>query len=222
MKIYGIIFDMDGVILDSEKLYVRFWKEAGRFFGYPWEEKHSLAIRSLARPFAIARLKGFFGEGFDYDLVRNKRIELMDAYVSKYGIEPKPTAERALRALRERGFKIALATATVEDKAKKYLSRVDLLKYFDEVVSAHMVKKGKPEPDIYLCACERLGLKPESCLAVEDSPNGIQSAYGAGCVPIIVPDMDEPDENTKKLVYRVLKSLDEIEKLTEEINNGTD
>ncbi len=222
MKILGVIFDMDGVILDSEKLYVRFWKQAGRECGFPWEERHSLAIRSLARPYAIERLKGFFGESFDYDKVRNRRIELMNAYISEHGIETKPEAEQTLKTLKSRGFKIALATATMEDKARAYLERAGVLRYFDEVVSAHMVGHGKPEPDIYLYACEKLSLKPENCIAVEDSPNGIISAYKAGCVPVMIPDMDEPDEDTIKIVYKVLRSLNELIKLTKEMNNGTD
>ena len=82
MKIRGVISDMDGVILDSEKLYVRFWCEAGNFYGYPMQPEHALGIRSMARPYAIEKLQGWFGESFDYDLVRNKRVELMDAYVN--------------------------------------------------------------------------------------------------------------------------------------------
>ena len=99
MKIKGVISDMDGVILDSEKLYVRFWCEAGQFYGFPFERKHALGIRSMARPFAIERLQGWFGDSFDYDTVRNKRIELMNAYVEKHGIEAKPDAEKLLSYL---------------------------------------------------------------------------------------------------------------------------
>ena len=96
---------MDGVLLDSEKYYVRFWSEAGKACGYPFENKHALAIRSMARPYAIERLKGFFGESFDYDMVRNKRIELMDEYVNENGIELKPYAEYILNYLKEKGYK---------------------------------------------------------------------------------------------------------------------
>lgn len=210
MKIKAVIFDMDGVILDSEKLYVRFWCEAGRACGYPFEVKHALAIRSLARPFAIQRLQGFFGEGFDYDEVRNKRIEIMEDYVEQNGIDLKPYAEYTLKELKKRGYKIALATATPPERAQRYLTRSGLYDYFDKIICSAMVKLGKPEPDIYLKACEEVGFLPEECIAVEDSPNGIQSAYRAGCRAVMVPDLDEADDATREMTYAVVKDLKEL------------
>ena len=213
--IKGILSDMDGVILDSEKIYVRFWCEAGQFYGFPFERRHALGIRSMARPFAIQRLQGWFGEGFDYDKVRNKRVELMDAYVAEHGIEPKPDAARLLSYLKENGYRVALATATPKDRAEEYLRRVDLLRYFDEVVSARMVKNGKPAPDIYLYAAERLGLKPEECIALEDSPNGVRSAHSAGCRTVMVPDLDAPSEEIKPLLYDVADGLWDVVRVLE-------
>ena len=164
--IKGVISDMDGVMLDSEKLYVRFWCEAARSFGYPMEKKHALGIRSLSRVFAIEKLQGWFGKEFDYDAVRNKRIELMDNYVAENGIEAKSGAKELLVWLKQNGYKTALATATPVDRASLYLYQVGLLEYFDVICSAREVKRGKPEPDIYLLAAKRLGLAPEECLAI--------------------------------------------------------
>ena len=217
MKIKGVISDMDGVILDSEKLYVRFWCEAGQFYGFPFERKHALGIRSMARPFAIERLQGWFGDSFDYDTVRNKRIELMNAYVEKHGIEAKPDAEKLLSYLKEKGIAVALATATPKDRAEEYLRRVGLLQYFDEVVSARMVKNGKPAPDIYLFAAEKLGLKPEECMALEDSQNGIRSAHEAGCKTVMVPDLDGPTGEIMPLLYDVADGLWDVVRI---LNRG--
>ena len=80
------------------------------------------------------------------------------------------------------------------------------------MISCSMVENGKPDPDVYLYACDRLGLAPERCLALEDSPNGVLSAHRAGIPVIMVPDLTEPDEETKKLVYAVAKDLKEVEK----------
>lgn len=208
--IKGVISDMDGVILDSEKLYVRFWCEAANFYGFPMNREHALSIRSMARPFAIEKLQGYFGAEFDYDSVREKRIELMDAYVSQHGIEAKKGAQKLLGFLKENGYKVALATATPAQRAEEYLRRVDLLKYFDYVASARMVKNGKPKPDIYLFAAEKLGLKPEECLALEDSVNGVRSAAAAGCKTVLVPDLDNPEEQLKPLLYGTADGQEDV------------
>ena len=217
MKIKGVIFDMDGVILDSEKLYVRFWCEAGRFYGFPMEEKHALSIRSMARPLASEKLRGIFGSSFDYDVVRSKRVELMDKYVEENGIELKDGAEDLLVYLKENGYRIALATATPPDRAEKYLRAHDLYKYFDVTVSASMVSLGKPAPDIYLLAAEMLGLSAQSCLALEDSPNGIRSASSAGCVTVMVPDLDLPNDDILTLLHSVANGLCDVKRILREI-----
>lgn len=210
MKIKGVISDMDGVILDTEKLYVRFWCEAANFYGYPMERSHALSIRSMARPLAIERLKSYFGEDFDYYAVHSKRIELMDKYIEENGIEAKAGAETLLSYLKENGYRVALATATGFERTKKYLGQLGLYKYFDEIVCAAMVEHGKPEPDIYLYAAEKLGLKPQECLALEDSQNGIKSASSAGCKTVMVPDLDEPADEIKPLLYDVADGLVDV------------
>ena len=159
--IKGVISDMDGVMLDSEKLYVRFWCEAAQSHGYPMKKEHALGIRSMARPFAIQKLQGWFGEGFDYDKVRDTRVKIMDEYISAHGIEAKRGAKALLQWLKANNIKTALATATAVDRATLYLDKVGLLEYFDVIASARMVKRGKPEPDIYLYAAGQLGLNPK-------------------------------------------------------------
>ena len=213
----GVISDMDGVILDSEKLYVRFWCEAGNFYGYPMNESHALSIRSMARKYAIEKLQGYFGKDFDYDAVRNKRVELMDKYVEQNGIDAKPGAEVLLRYLKENGVKTALATATPVERAKKYLEMVGLLKFFDEVCSARMVKNGKPAPDIYIYAAEKINLPPNKCVALEDSPNGVRSAYAAGCKTVMVPDMDLPSEEIKPMLFDVADGLEDVIRIIKNI-----
>lgn len=213
MEIKGVISDMDGVILDTEKLYVRFWCEAANFYGYPMEKWHALSIRSMARPFAIEKLKGYLGEDFDYYAVHDKRIELMDKYIEENGIEAKTGAEKLLSYLKENGYKVALATATGVERTQKYLKQLGLYEYFDEIVCASMVEHGKPEPDIYLYAAEKIGLKPQECLALEDSQNGIKSASSAGCKTVMVPDLDVPADEIKPLLYGIADCLEDVIKI---------
>ena len=210
MKIKGVISDMDGVILDTEKLYVRFWCEAANFYGYPMERRHALSIRSMARPFAIEKLKGYFGEDFDYYAVHDKRIELMDKYIEKNGIEAKKGAKALLSYLKDNGYRVALATATGIERTEKYLKQQELYEFFDEIVCASMVEHGKPEPDIYVYAAEKIGLKPQECIALEDSQNGIKSASSAGCKTVMVPDLDEPADEIKPLLYDVADGLEDV------------
>lgn len=219
--IKGLISDMDGVILDSEKLYVRFWCEAGQLCGYPFERRHALGIRSMARPYAIERLQGWFGADFDYDKVRDKRVELMDAYVAAHGIEAKPGARELLSYLKENDYRVALATATAKPLAERYLERLDLLKYFDVIASARMVALGKPAPDIYIYAAEQLGLQPSECIALEDSPNGIRSAHAAGCRTVMVPDLDAPTGEVKPLLYAVADGLGDVIRLLQKEKRPT-
>lgn len=211
--IKGVISDMDGVMLDSEKLYVRFWCEAAQSLGFPMKKEHALGIRSLARVFAVKKLQGWFGTEFDYDSVRNKRIELMDKYVAENGIEAKSGAKELLIWLKQNGYKTALATATPVDRASLYIKQVGLLELFDVICSAREVKRGKPEPDIYLLAAKRLGLAPGECMALEDSQNGVRSAFAAGCKTVLVPDLDNPENELKGCLYAVADNLPAVKKL---------
>lgn len=220
MKIKGVISDMDGVILDTEKLYIRFWCEAANFYGYPMQTSHALSIRSMARPLAAEKLKGYFGENFDYYAVHSKRVELMDKYINENGIDGKFGAKEMLLYLKSNNYKIALATATAPDRTEKYLRQLGLYDYFDEIVCASMVKIGKPAPDIYLKASQMLELMPQECIALEDSPNGIKSASSAGCYTVFVPDLDQPSEEIKPLINKVAKNLFDVKDIVEELNQN--
>ncbi len=201
---------MDGVILDTEKLYVRFWREAASFYGFPMTLEHALGIRSLSGKLAEEKLQGWFGKEFDYNAVRQKRIELMDEFVNQNGVEPKPGAKALLSYIKDNGYALALATATPVDRAGRYLKSVELYSFFDQIVSAREVKRGKPAPDIYLCAAKRLGLDPKECIALEDSQNGIRSAFAAGCKTIMVPDLDQPTEEIMPLLFGVANGLEDV------------
>ena len=207
----AVLFDMDGTLIDTEKYYRIFWPKALAQFGYHMTDEQVLFMRSLGRPFAPKQLKEWFGEKLDYYAVRDRRKQLMEEHLDRVGIELKPGAVEILEALKKRGILAAVATATDLERTEKYLQKVGLREYFDRLISATQVKEGKPSPDIYVYACEQLGLAPEECIAVEDSPNGVKSAYGAGCRVIMVPDQTEPDEGLSKLLYACVDRLDGIE-----------
>ena len=195
--IRGILFDMDGLVLDSEILFTRFWREAANLLGYPMTEEQSYGMRSLGKALGQPYLESLFGPGIDYTTVREKRIELMSAYVAEHGIAPKSGIYELMDYLEAAGIPAAIASSSPLDAIEKHLSAANLLHRFQKVCSAHSIPNGKPAPDIYLLAASELGLKPEECLALEDSPTGILSGYRAGCLPVMLPDLDQPGEDTQ-------------------------
>lgn len=208
--IYGVLFDMDGVVLDTEKLYARFWAEAAHALGYPMTYEQALGMRSLNSQAGQEKLESYFGPGVSRAVMRDKRVELMDAFVAENGIDPKPGIHELLDALKERGIKTAIATSSPMDRATAYLSRLGLLEKFDCICSGHEVKQGKPAPDIYLYAAASIGVAPENCLAIEDSPAGIESAYRAGCMPVLVPDLDGSTEEMRKILFAEADCLTDL------------
>jgi DNA helicase-2/ATP-dependent DNA helicase PcrA len=211
-QIKAVLFDMDGTLIDTECYYRIFWPKALAEFGFHMTDEQALSMRSLGRPFAPARLREWFGENLDYDAVRERRKKLMEEAIEREGIRVKPGAFELLSFLRERHITAAVVTATDMERTNRYLEQLGLASYFDRVISATMVKEGKPSPDIYLYACEQLGVQPQDCYAVEDSPNGVLSAYRAGCRVIMVPDQTEPDAALQKCLYA---RVDSLEKLTQ-------
>ncbi|MCQ2470115.1 MAG: HAD family phosphatase [Ruminococcus sp.] len=206
--IKGAIFDMDGLMLDTEKLLVRFWRQAAAEYGYEMTVEHVLGIRSLSRKYSVPKLKGIFGDEFPFDEVRSLRIRLMNDFIDKNGFDVKRGLFELLDYLKAHGIKIAVATATSRDRAEMYLNKIHALEYFDTVICGDMVKNGKPEPDIYLTAAHELDLPPQECAAFEDSPNGLKSAFAAGCKVIMIPDLSQPDSETEPYTHAVYESLD--------------
>ena len=208
--IRGVLFDMDGVVLDSEKLYARFWMEACHHYGFPMTREQALTMRSANRKVGEARLQSYFGPEADYQMIRFKRIELMDAYIDEHGVEPKPGIFELMDALQQLGIATAITSSSPIERIRNHLGSLDLYHRFDKICSGYEVPCGKPAPDIYLYGAKELGLEPSQCLAIEDSPTGIASAYRAGCIPVMVPDLDQPDALTLSMLYAKADCLTDI------------
>lgn len=208
--ICAVIFDMDGVLIDTEKHYNAAWCQAATEAGFPFTREHALLLRSCEAKEGEKLMQGIFGPSFDYYAIRERRRELVRERLAQYGLEKKPGVEETLRFLRAKGIKTAVATATALDITKSHLTTIGVCDLFDSIVSAKNVAHGKPEPDVYLYACEQIGESPQDCMAVEDSPNGITAAYRAGLRTVMVPDLTQPDEELTKYLYACVNSLSDL------------
>ena len=208
--IRGVLFDMDGLILDTERLYTRFWQEAAQALGFPMTREQALGMRSLNRDTAKKQMENYFGPNIPYAAIRQLRIRLMDEYIAENGVEAKPGIYALLDALDAHGIPAAVTTSSSLERVNANLSRLNLLHRFARICQGSDVPTCKPEPEIYLYGAASLGLPPENCLALEDSPAGILSAYRAGCMPIMVPDQDQPDEKTREILFARADSLADI------------
>ena len=153
----AVIFDMDGVLIDTEKWLNKYWRQAAAEAGYDMTVEDGLAIRSLAAKYAAPFLQKRFGADFPYWTIRERRKELMKAHIAANGIDKKPGVDELLDYLRAHRIKTAVATATDPARTKDYLTRIGIYDKFDRIVCATMVENGKPKPDIYLYACEQIG-----------------------------------------------------------------
>ena len=143
--------------------------------------------------------------------------ELFESRISKFRVGYVPGSflidynnDELLKFLSQKNIKIAVATASPVERAKRYLEKVNLLSYFNKIISARNMNEGKPSPDVYLFACNELELPPEECLAIEDSPNGVLSAARAGCKVVMVPEFIQPDYEISKLLFAKKENLSEI------------
>ena len=204
-----ILFDMDGTLFDTEKHYQWAWRKAIADAGYELDASEVLKLRSLGAPYNVAQFQEWFGEEVDYRAIRQERVDLMKDMLA-HEIPLKPQVPQTLEKLRQMGYSMAVVTATAQEQAVSNLKLAGLLPFFDHVISASMVKRGKPAPDVYLYACEVLGVQPENCYAVEDSPNGVMSAHAAGCRTIMIPDLSQPDAELSRLLYRKLDTFGEL------------
>ena len=212
--VMGVLFDLDGVVIDTEKLYTRFWMEASRDLGHPMTREQALQMRSLGSIESQAKLDSFFGSGvLEYDVLRNRRIELMEAFIAEHGVEEKKGIRELLACLKEKGIPCAITSSSSIPLIRRHLGNLGLLDGFTALCSGKDVPSGKPAPDIYLHGAATLGIAPENCLAIEDSPAGIESAWRAGCMAIIVPDQDQPGEEVLSRAFAKADSLLDVMEL---------
>ncbi len=201
-----VIFDMDGVIFDTEYCYLLCWKEVAPKYHIENAEEIIYQCMGTSQELTKKIVLENLGQDFDYDNFSKDALKIFNEKYAKYPPKKKGI-EELLQYLKNNHYKIGLASSTRKEVVIQQLTNTKLIQYFDEIVGGDMVSQSKPNPDIYLKACSLLNEKPENCIAIEDSYNGIKAAYNANMKPIMVPDLLKPNEQMKQLSYIILDDL---------------
>ena len=205
--IEAIVFDMDGLLFDSERIVQRSWEEAGNQLGLEHMGEtiyHTLGMNLAGRNhyFRNTIAKDFPCEEF----AKQARIWFYKI-VNEEGLPMKNGARELLEYGKANGYRMAIATSSRREYALKNLKAAKIYDFFDAGVFGDMVQHAKPDPEIYLKACDSIGAAPANCIALEDAPAGIRAAYAAGMKPIMIPDLVAPTPEIEALLYGTCDTL---------------
>ena len=220
MELKNVIFDMDGVIFDSERLYIECNKEVAARHGITdMQLIEDVSKKCIGVTSTETRriMRECLGEDFPLEAVWSEASKLFGEKADNGKLPVKPGVNEILQFLKDRGVRTAIASSTKTEIVKKELRNAGLIDYFDEIVGGDMIKRSKPEPDSFLTAAESLGVKAEECYIIEDSFNGIRAAKASGGFPIMVPDILQPDDEIKEKAGIILDSLLEVIKYFEQL-----
>ncbi|KJQ62148.1 HAD family hydrolase [Streptococcus cristatus] len=206
----AVIFDLDGLLADTEIISLKVYQELLKDFGIPFtEETYSREYSGHREEENVQRFLATYDLPWNFDQTLEKVYEL-EARILAKGVNLKKGAKNLLAFLQREGIPIALATSSVESRARMILDSNGILSLFDHLVFAKDVKRSKPYPDIFLKACRDLNVLPENCLVLEDSEAGIEAAYRAGIPAICIPDLKIPAQSFLNKTEQVFQDLDAV------------
>ena len=214
--IKAVIFDKDGTLHDTEKVFVQAWHLAAAEFDVPDMESTIRDCTGMPLPGIERYWNAKYPSILFADYIPRRQYYFNE--IIKDGIPLKEGCIEVLTYLREHGYRVGMATSTGRKSATEHLCRTDMLSYFQEdaIITGDMVECGKPYPDIFLLAAKRLGVEPAHCIGVEDSFNGIRAVAAAGMRPVMIPDMLTPTPEIRALAWRTCHSLLDLIPLLEE------
>lgn len=208
--IRAVIFDMDGLLLDSEILFKKSWQEASQSLGYEMPDALFLQLIGRTAPDSRKILSEAFKCDFPYDRFKEAAATISARMLNNGPIPLKPGVIELLDFCRAKGWPMAVATSTAGDEARKRLDHAGLLPYFHSVISGDMVAYGKPGPEIYVRAAGALVIPPFYCLAIEDSHAGVQAAFAADMITFMVPDLMPVTPEMEEIADGIYPSLHEV------------
>ncbi len=207
----AVVFDMDGLMFDSERIVQKAWNRAGEKMGYGLLGDENIRFTlGFNRERRKVYFKDKYGADFPYDKFQDLYAGIYNEYVKENGIPVKRGLYELLEVLEEKGIPRAVATSSSRENALENLKRAGILEKFQAVVTGDMVREGKPSPEIYITACSKLGIHGEKAMALEDAPNGILAAKNAGMYTVFVPDILEDFSEFSFLPDKKAESLQEV------------
>ncbi len=206
----AVVFDMDGVLFDTQKVYSKTWMEVAGILGIKDIEEPLFHCIGRNRADQEIILKKYYPEGFPYDEFYHLKNVIFDRYIEEDGIPLMKGTRELLSYLNEMGAKTAIASSSRKDVVMHHVQQTGLSGMFQKIVGGDMVLHSKPNPDIYLKACDELGVNPADTFAVEDSYNGVRAAAAAGMKTIMIPDMQPPTEEIDRLLFKRFNDLIEL------------
>ena len=206
-NIQAFVFDMDGLLLDTEGVYKRSWTEAARQLGFDLTDEIYLLLIGISVADAEKRLVEVFGTRFPIDKFREDAKTRYEAIVETEGIPLKPGVREILQWARDKNIPCAVATSTLTPEAQARLAKHGILKEFRQVIGREMVSRGKPHPDLFLSAAQALGIEPSHCLVFEDAHTGVHAAKAAYMEVLLIPDMLPCTPEIELLATHVCKNL---------------
>lgn len=217
----AVLFDMDGTVFDTEVIYRRCWFRAAKDVGFDEDMDlflHRVSALNLTDMAALVRR--VYNSNVPFEVLWARWLECVDEELASGVLPLKAGAPEILFDLKEKGIKIALVTSSGQKTVARYLQMSRLEGVFDVIMTGDRVKNGKPHPEIFLTAAERLGIPPAYCMVVEDSHNGIRAGHAAGMVTVMVPDLHPCTEELYPLLWRCCDTLTDIIPLIDEENNN--
>ena len=211
--IKGVIFDMDGLMFDTERVWATLWAPALKQFGMDTvPEGLDEAARGAAGENLRAVIRRYCGENIDAQAVYELLVKLgNEAFRS--GVEKKPGLDALLAWLSAQGVPMAVASSSPEQTIRRNLETSGTAKYFPVVVAGNHIRNSKPDPEIFLLAAQKIGVAPGECLVLEDSYNGVRAGHAGGFITVMVPDILPPDDEMRRTYTACCASLDEVLKL---------